>query len=127
MDSLVTLYAGAKTNPFFSDAFESAASELPVLRSVLRQIRNHAPSGRLLEVGCGRGDFLVLARTAGFAVAGCDCFGGHKWAGDGIVSYDGTLAQAKLSDNSFDIVVMRKRSRTRIRPERGPERDSANS
>lgn len=106
LDELVTLYAGAKTNPFFSEAFESITSERPALRSVLQQIRRYVPTGRLLEVGCGRGDFLILAQSAGFSVTGCDFFGAHKRP-EGIVSYDGTLAQAQLSSNSFDIVVIR--------------------
>jgi SAM-dependent methyltransferase len=107
LDSLVELYAGAKTNPFFSETFESTASELPALRSVLRQISRYVPTGRLLEVGCGRGDFLMLARAAGFSVTGCDFFGAHKRPDDDIASFDGTLAQAQLSSNSFDIVVIR--------------------
>ena len=106
LDNLVALYAGAKTNPFFSEAFESTASELPTLKSVLRKIRRYVPAGELLEVGCGRGDFLMLARTAGFSVTGCDFFGAHKRP-EGIASFDGTLAQAQLSSNSFDIVVIR--------------------
>ncbi|MBI1872342.1 MAG: methyltransferase domain-containing protein [Acidobacteria bacterium] len=30
------------------------------------------PAGRLLEIGCGKGDFLVLARATGFDVMGVD-------------------------------------------------------
>jgi SAM-dependent methyltransferase len=106
LDNLVALYAGAKTNPFFSEAFENTASELPALKTVLRKIRRYVPTGRLLEVGCGRGDFLMLARTAGFSVTGCDFFGAHNRP-DGIASFDGTLSQAQLTNNSFDIVVIR--------------------
>jgi 2-polyprenyl-3-methyl-5-hydroxy-6-metoxy-1,4-benzoquinol methylase len=61
----------------------------------------------MLEVGCGRGDFLRLARAAGFSVAGCDFFGGQKPVDTTLMLYDGTLTQAKLRDNSYDIVVIR--------------------
>ena len=106
LNSLVALYAGVKSNPFFSEGFESTDTELPALNSVLQQIRRYVPTGRLLEVGCGRGDFLTLARTAGFSVTGCDFFGAHRLP-DGIASFDGTLAQAQLTSNSFDVVVIR--------------------
>ena len=106
LNSLVALYAGVKSNPFFSEGFESTDTELPALNSVLQQIRHYVPTGRLLEVGCGRGDFLTLARTAGFSVTGCDFFGAHRLP-DGIASFDGTLAQAQLTSNSFDVVVIR--------------------
>jgi SAM-dependent methyltransferase len=106
LDNLVALYAGEKTNPFFAEAFENTASELPALKSVLRKIRRYVPAGQLLEVGCGRGDFLMLARSAGFSVTGCDFFGAHKRP-ESIASFDGTLAQAQLSGNSFDVVVIR--------------------
>jgi SAM-dependent methyltransferase len=31
-----------------------------------------APGGKLLDVGCGRGDFLALAKTKGYSVTGID-------------------------------------------------------
>jgi SAM-dependent methyltransferase len=106
-EGLLQLYANQQTNPFLKEDFEPFESELPVLTKVIRQIQRYLPTGALLEVGCGRGDFLRVARMNGFSVTGCDIFGGRKPVVDDITFYDGTLRDAKFHDHSFDIVVVR--------------------
>jgi SAM-dependent methyltransferase len=106
-EALLRLYSNQETNPFLEEHFEAFDYELPVLVKLLQKIQKYLPAGELLEVGCGRGDFLRLAQTHGFSVTGCDIFGGRKPVIDGASFYDGTLKDAKFYDHSFDIVVVR--------------------
>jgi SAM-dependent methyltransferase len=106
-EDLVRLYANQQTNPFLKEHFEAFEYELPVLMKIIRKIQTYLPAGELLEVGCGRGDFLRVAQTHGYSVTGCDIFGGRTPVADGIAFYDGTLKDAKFPDHFFDIVVVR--------------------
>jgi SAM-dependent methyltransferase len=106
-DSLIELYANADQNPCASEDYEPFEYELPVLTKILQQIQKYAGTGRLFEIGCGRGDFLSLARSCGFSVSGCDLFAGSKLNIDDIKLYDGTLKAANLGSNEYDVVVIR--------------------
>ncbi len=106
-DRLVGLYANHRQNPYFAEGYEPVEYELPVLAKIVRQIETYVRQGHLLEIGCGRGDFLKLAQTRGFSVTGCDIFGGQKPALDGISFFDGTLKEAGFGAESFDVVVIR--------------------
>ncbi len=106
-ESLLRLYLSRDDNPYFSNQYEPLKYELPVLLKVIRVIRNYIREGQLLEVGCGRGDFLRVAQTSGFSVTGCDVFGGDKPDIDDAVLYDGPLKSAKFPDECFDVVVAR--------------------
>jgi SAM-dependent methyltransferase len=106
-EDLVRLYANQQTNPFLQEHFEAFEYESPVLVKIVRKIQKYLSGGELLEVGCGRGDFLRVAQMQGFSVTGCDIFGGRKPVADEISFYDGTLKDAKFQDNFFDVVVIR--------------------
>jgi SAM-dependent methyltransferase len=106
-ESLAGLYSSLEQNPYASDAYEPLEYERPVLLKILQEIQKYVSSGRLLEVGCARGDFLRIAKALGFSVAGCDIFGGSKPVLDGAVFYDGPLKVAKLPANTYDLVVIR--------------------
>jgi len=103
--SLGRLYS--EGNPYHSQSFEPLTGESRVLSQVLRRVRTYTAGGDLLEVGCGRGDLLRLARTAGFSVTGVDFFGGRKPAEEGMSFFDGDLRRALFPDASFDIVINR--------------------
>ena len=106
-DKLLSLYANHRQNPYFSDDYEPVEYELPVLSKIIRQIETYIPSGHLLEIGCGRGDFLKLAQARGFSATGCDIFGGNQPACPGISFFDGKLKDAGFAPDSFDVVVIR--------------------
>ncbi len=66
--------------------------------------------GRLLEVGCGDGEFLVEAEAVGYDVTGVDwsktaCEDTQKYLAKGKV-YRGDLADQPLEEHSFDVCVL---------------------
>ncbi len=71
---------------------------------------NGAPSGRLVEVGCGEGDFLCEAEAVGYEVLGVEysaaaCTTANSRLTHGRVE-QGELADAKLPDSHFDVCVL---------------------
>jgi len=104
---LASLYSSPEQNPYASDDYEPFELERPVLIKILKELQKYVRSGRMLEVGCGRGDFLRVAKTTGFAVAGCDIFQGSPPDVSGAVLYNGPLKTAALLENSYDLVVIR--------------------
>jgi len=84
---------------------ESAREYLHEIRRYIGQNR-----GRLLEVGCGDGDFLVEAEAAGYSVTGveysaaaCDQVRARLKGGNVVC---GELADAPLEDGYFDVCVL---------------------
>ena len=74
----------------------------------LRVMHRHAPAGRLLDVGCGAGTFLVQAQQAGYDVYGQEvspyfvqyCREEHK-----LPIYEGELNALALQEGSFDVTA----------------------
>jgi SAM-dependent methyltransferase len=75
----------------------------------LREIHRHCrPPGRLLEVGTGKGRFLVRARRRGWSAQGLDPSPGQVTAAQaryGIEVFPAALEQAELPERSFDVVA----------------------
>ena len=66
-------------------------------------------SGRVLDVGCGRGEFPALLKKRGFQVAGLETGEEAVRRGRedfGIEITNGTLAGSDFPENSFDAVTM---------------------
>ncbi|MFO7539974.1 MAG: class I SAM-dependent methyltransferase [Chloroflexota bacterium] len=79
------------------------------LRKRLRLIQRHLPRpGRVLDVGCATGSFLVTLREAGWQVQGVEF---NSQAADyarrrhGLDVVTGTLADGRFPDNQFDLVI----------------------
>ncbi|MBW3540432.1 MAG: class I SAM-dependent methyltransferase [Planctomycetes bacterium] len=67
------------------------------------------PPGRLLDFGCGRGDFLETMRRYGWNVEGLDLsplVAGYVEGRTGIRIHAGTLPHPDVPPNSFDAVTM---------------------
>lgn len=58
------------------------------------------PQGRLLEIGCGKGDFLALARGAGFEVQGFDV------SAHAVATATGRLGVGTVSCGNADALVL---------------------
>jgi len=69
----------------------------------LRHLREFATSGRLLDIGCGRGDFL-LAASRDFDVYGVDLVPRLRPDAQDVRVFRGRLEDAALPDNFFDAV-----------------------
>jgi SAM-dependent methyltransferase len=84
-----------------------AEAQLHRFRRRLLRVAPHP--GRLLEIGVGRGGFLVMARELGWAVSGVDV---SRWAAEqiarqhGIRVMTGELWDVGLASASFDVVHM---------------------
>ena len=111
---LATIYSAEYFLGHDTDEGRRDASELKraTARQYLAELTryNGAPSGRLLEVGCGEGDFLCEAETAGYKVLGVEyaeaaCMTANARLQSGEV-VQGELADAKLPDSHFDVCVL---------------------
>ncbi len=106
VQALSALYSDRARNPFLAAHFESTDDELPTLERLLRTLKTICPKGRLLEVGCGRGDLLRIAERQGYEVEGCDLETDRSQATQFPI-HIGALADLALPKERFDIVVTR--------------------
>jgi SAM-dependent methyltransferase len=87
--------------------FHAAEYYAIAARLRLRWLRHYAPKGRLLEIGCGRGDFLRAAHEAGYSVAAVEPNAAHlrelhTW--EALELYAGFLHEVDLPPQRFDVV-----------------------
>ncbi len=72
----------------------------------IERIKN---KGKLLEVGCGLGHFLKIARNRGWEARGVELSefaSSYAIKNFGLNIYTGTLEDAKFCDNQFDAVIL---------------------
>lgn len=75
----------------------------------LLRIQKYFFKGRLLDIGCGYGVFLKLAHEYGFDIRGVDISESaskHAIEEFGLNVFEGTLEEARLEDNYFDVVTL---------------------
>ena len=102
-------YWSAPGKPQGIAVLEQAYRESLVRRELRRVQRLVRPGGKLLDVGCGTGDFLDIARRAGFQVTGVEFAGpAAEYARDqrGLDVRLGTLREANLPEATYDAVTL---------------------
>ena len=75
------------------------------LKNKLKLINSQSQKGKLLDIGCGTGDFLVVAKNDGWQITGIEP--GEKPRKIAIrkgVSFANKLSD--IEDNSFDVITM---------------------
>ncbi|WP_162126838.1 class I SAM-dependent methyltransferase [Flavobacterium phycosphaerae] len=75
------------------------------LKNKLKLINSKSPKGKLLDIGAGTGDFLVVAKNDGWQITGIEPSPKAKTiAINKGVTFADSLAM--LEDNSFDVITM---------------------
>jgi SAM-dependent methyltransferase len=74
----------------------------------IARIRRYCPAGKLLEVACAAGFFLIEAKTAGFDVRGIEmsrpmaAYAADRW---GVPVTAGSIEHEVLADKAFDVIA----------------------
>jgi 2-polyprenyl-3-methyl-5-hydroxy-6-metoxy-1,4-benzoquinol methylase len=79
-----------------------------VFARLIRRIKSFQPRGRLLDIGCGLGILLDVARSEGFDVAGVEVSPYASAAARDRFNLDvrtGLLPKVGLSDEEFDVII----------------------
>jgi 2-polyprenyl-3-methyl-5-hydroxy-6-metoxy-1,4-benzoquinol methylase len=87
---------------------QSAADDAPSFHRRLRWIEEHRSPGRLLDVGCGPGTFMSVAREHGWKVRGVDINAASiaRCIEIGLDAVNGPFPHPALIDERFDAVVL---------------------
>ncbi|MFH1783742.1 MAG: class I SAM-dependent methyltransferase [bacterium] len=85
-------------------------AKIKIFKKNLKRIEKYLPNGgMLLDVGCGYGTFLKMARDNGWKVQGVEISQSaysHAKEELGLNIFKGTLKEAHFPDNCFDIVTL---------------------
>lgn len=86
---------------------QAAARERIWRRRLALAAERVPPPARLLDVGCGAGDFLARARARGYQVAGTElsAYGAEATRAAGLSAFQGEIWEAGLPAGSFDLVT----------------------
>lgn len=87
----------------------SQSPEVANDESKIRLVQNYTDGKRLLDVGCALGGFLLRAKESGFDVSGVEyseSAAKHSREVHGLDVSQGTLFEAALPSESFDVVTM---------------------
>lgn len=90
------------------DVGQALRSRLPVFQNSIQKLGKLAKPGRLLDQGCGTGDFVELAQQAGWDAQGIDLSESavRFAASKGLKVELGTLESNQYPTESFDVVTL---------------------
>lgn len=95
--------------PPADEILEKQDSQTEDFLDILKWIKTFQPTGKLLELGCLSGNFLALARDAGYEPVGIEP---DPWAADyarrkfDVSVHETIIPQLHFDDQSFDVVAM---------------------
>jgi len=77
-------------------------------RIKLSYVTRYAKSGKLLDLGCGAGEFLHVAHTNGWDTYGVDVsmYASERARARGLNVIPGTMKDAKFANSFFDVVTL---------------------
>jgi 2-polyprenyl-3-methyl-5-hydroxy-6-metoxy-1,4-benzoquinol methylase len=94
---------------FVQDWFlENADLQRPTWQRFLRVMQRFVPSGKLLDVGCGAGTFLLEAQKVGYEVYGQEIspyFVSYGRNQQNLHIFEGELKTLRLASQSFDVIT----------------------
>ncbi len=96
----------AHTNPFDQEEYEGMDVERETLDRLVARLKQELPNGHMLDMGCGRGDFLKVAQDQGYTVEGSDLSTAPSPYSE-IPIFQGFLQDANFGTERFDIIVTR--------------------
>jgi 2-polyprenyl-3-methyl-5-hydroxy-6-metoxy-1,4-benzoquinol methylase len=91
------------------EVLEKQDSQTDDFLDILKRIKSYQPTGKLLELGCLSGNFLALARNAGFEPIGIEP---DPWAAEyarrrfDVTVHETIVPQLHFDDQTFDVVAM---------------------
>ena len=89
---------------WYQDIYDDKDYKMGISRKkIATYYLTEVPRGTLLDVGCGRGEMLAIAKNHGFEPAGLEA--SEKMADGKLVHY-GTAQDIPFKDNAFDVVTM---------------------
>lgn len=98
-DSAVQNVHSGAAYDYCYEKVEPRADEFKCAKTILRQINSYVKAGRLLDVGCGSGAFLKVAKTFGFETWGCEL---NKAGAEQAERISGAkVVQKKIEDTDF--------------------------
>jgi len=84
-------------------------AKIELFKKNLKRIERYSPKGRLLDIGCGYGTFLKMAKNRGWQTWGVEISDSeykHDTQDLGLNIFKGTLKEARFPDNFFDIITL---------------------
>lgn len=82
---------------------------MPLFASYVGRVRGFVPSGRLLDVGCGAGTLMRVAKQAGFLTEGIELTADRQAKAQEVTGdtvYDKPVEELGLTDASFDAITL---------------------
>lgn len=108
-DSWLRGYALERKKYFAAvDSCQNTASRLAKYSRILAVLKTLKPSGDPLDVGCGGGDFMSVAKSLGYETCGVEVSVSKvkRAREQGLLVYPGMLQDMNFDGREFDVVVL---------------------